>query len=47
VYSTPPQYSALECYAGVLGYAVQIHCDFSGYTDIAIGSALLLGVRFR
>jgi D-alanyl-lipoteichoic acid acyltransferase DltB (MBOAT superfamily) len=30
----------------VLGYAVQIYCDFSGYTDIAIGSALLLGIRF-
>jgi D-alanyl-lipoteichoic acid acyltransferase DltB (MBOAT superfamily) len=28
------------------GYAVQIYCDFSGYTDIAIGLALLLGVRF-
>src|SRR6201999_759421 len=34
------------CYAAVLGYAVQIYCDFSGYTDIAIGSAALLGVRF-
>ena len=28
------------------GYAVQIYCDFSGYTDIAIGLALLLGFRF-
>jgi D-alanyl-lipoteichoic acid acyltransferase DltB (MBOAT superfamily) len=46
VFDAPTQYSALECYAGVLGYAVQIYCDFSGYTDIAIGSALLLGVRF-
>jgi D-alanyl-lipoteichoic acid acyltransferase DltB (MBOAT superfamily) len=46
VFDGPVQYSALECYAGVLGYAVQIYCDFSGYTDIAIGSALLLGVRF-
>jgi D-alanyl-lipoteichoic acid acyltransferase DltB (MBOAT superfamily) len=46
VFDAPAQYSALECYAGVLGYAVQIYCDFSGYTDIAIGSALLLGVRF-
>jgi D-alanyl-lipoteichoic acid acyltransferase DltB (MBOAT superfamily) len=25
---------------------VQIYCDFSGYTDVAIGSALLLGIRF-
>lgn len=46
VFDAPIQYSALECYVGVLGYAVQIYCDFSGYTDIAIGSALLLGVRF-
>jgi D-alanyl-lipoteichoic acid acyltransferase DltB (MBOAT superfamily) len=30
----------------VWGYAVQIYCDFSGYTDIAIGLALLLGIRF-
>ncbi len=46
VFDAPLQYSALENYAAVLGYAVQIYCDFSGYTDIAIGSALLLGVRF-
>jgi alginate O-acetyltransferase complex protein AlgI len=46
VFDAPLQYSGLECYVGVLGYAVQIYCDFSGYTDIAIGSALLLGVRF-
>ncbi len=46
VFDAPIQYSALENYAAVLGYAVQIYCDFSGYTDIAIGSALLLGVRF-
>jgi D-alanyl-lipoteichoic acid acyltransferase DltB (MBOAT superfamily) len=45
VFDAPTQYSALECYAGVLGYAVQIYCDFSGYTDIAIGAALLLGIR--
>jgi alginate O-acetyltransferase complex protein AlgI len=46
VFSSPLQYSALEVYAGVVGYALQIYCDFSGYTDIATGSALLLGVRF-
>lgn len=45
VFDAPLQYSALECYSAVLGYAVQIYCDFSGYTDIAIGVALLLGVR--
>lgn len=46
VFDSPAQFSALECYAAVLGYAVQIYCDFSGYTDIAIGSARLLGISF-
>ncbi len=46
VFDAPVMYSALEVYAAVVGYALQIYCDFSGYTDIAIGSALLLGVRF-
>jgi alginate O-acetyltransferase complex protein AlgI len=46
VFDAPAQFSALECYAAVIGYAVQIYCDFSGYTDIAIGSARLLGIRF-
>ncbi len=46
VFDAPLQYSSLECYAAVVGYAVQIYCDFSGYTDIAIGSALLFGIRF-
>jgi D-alanyl-lipoteichoic acid acyltransferase DltB (MBOAT superfamily) len=46
VFDAPTQYSALECYVAVIGYAVQIYADFSGYTDIAIGSAALLGVRF-
>ena len=46
VFDAPTQYSALECYVAIVGYAVQIYADFSGYTDIAIGSAALLGVRF-
>jgi alginate O-acetyltransferase complex protein AlgI len=46
VFDSPLFYSAVEVYAAVVGYALQIYCDFSGYTDIAIGSALLLGVRF-
>lgn len=45
-FDAPLHHSALECYAAAVGYSVQIYCDFSGYTDIAIGSALLLGVRF-
>ncbi|HET9957305.1 MAG TPA: MBOAT family protein [Polyangiaceae bacterium] len=46
VFQAPLQYSSLECYAAAVGYALQIYCDFSGYTDIASGCALLLGVRF-
>ena len=46
VFDSPTQYSALECYVAIVAYAVQIYTDFSGYTDIAIGSAALLGVRF-
>jgi alginate O-acetyltransferase complex protein AlgI len=46
VFDAPLQYSALECYVALVAYAVQIYCDFSGYTDIAIGSAALLGIEF-
>jgi len=46
VFASPSSYSSLEVLAGVYGYAVQIYCDFSGYTDIAIGCAALLGVKF-
>jgi alginate O-acetyltransferase complex protein AlgI len=46
VFAAPGQHSALENLFAVWGYAVQIYCDFSGYTDIAIGCALLLGFRF-
>ena len=46
VFERPASFSSLEVLCAVYGYAAQIYCDFSGYTDIAIGSALLLGVRF-
>ena len=45
-FDLPHQFSSIEMLAGVYGYALQIYCDFSGYTDIAIGTALLLGIRF-
>jgi alginate O-acetyltransferase complex protein AlgI len=44
VFSTPGQYSSLDVIVGIHAYAVQIYCDFSGYTDMAIGIALLLGI---
>jgi len=46
VFAVPHQHSALEVLFAIYGYAVQIYADFSGYTDIAIGVALLLGFRF-
>ena len=46
VFTSPKSHSALDALFATWGYAVQIYCDFSGYTDIAIGLALLLGIRF-
>ena len=45
VFDTPALYSGAENLVGVYGYAFQLYFDFSGYTDIALGSALLLGVK--
>jgi len=45
VFDQPQLYSSVETLAAIYGYAIQIYCDFSGYSDIAIGSALLLGFR--
>ncbi|MEN7550339.1 MBOAT family protein [Rapidithrix thailandica] len=45
VFESPTSYSGFENLMAVYGYAIQIYCDFSGYTDIAIGVALLLGFR--
>ena len=47
VFDRTASFSGLESLFGVYGYALQIYCDFSGYTDIAIGSALLLGIRIN
>ena len=46
VFGIPHQHSALEVLFAVYAYAIQIYADFSGYTDIAIGIALLLGFHF-
>lgn len=47
VFDNPTLYSGVENLLGVYGYALQIYCDFSGYSDMAIGLALLLGFRFN
>ena len=46
VFFDPVRYGALDRLLAAYGYAVQIYCDFSAYTDIAIGLAALLGYRF-
>ncbi|MDR0988636.1 MAG: MBOAT family protein [Prevotellaceae bacterium] len=46
IFSNPSLYSGVENLLGIYGYALQIYCDFSGYSDMAIGLALLLGFRF-
>ena len=45
VYSDPASHSAGELTLAFYGFAAQIYCDFSGYTDLAIGLALLLGYQ--
>ncbi len=45
VFDTPNLYSGAEVLLAVYAYSLQIYFDFSGYTDIARGIALLLGVR--
>jgi alginate O-acetyltransferase complex protein AlgI len=45
VFDTPTLYSGAEVLIGVYGYAIQLYYDFSGYTDIARGTGMLLGVK--
>ena len=45
VFDAPAVYSGFENLMAIYGYGLQIYCDFSGYTDIAIGVALILGFR--
>jgi alginate O-acetyltransferase complex protein AlgI len=45
IFSAPTEYDALTLLQGLLGYAIQIYCDFSGYSDMAIGCARIMGFR--
>ncbi len=45
VFDSPETYTGFENLMAVYGYTIQIYCDFSGYTDMATGVALLLGFR--
>lgn len=43
VFDNPHTYTGFEHVAAIFSYSIQIYCDFSGYTDIAIGLAVLMG----
>jgi alginate O-acetyltransferase complex protein AlgI len=46
IFGSPGNYDGFTLLQGLLGYAVQIYCDFSGYSDMAIGCARMMGFRF-
>ena len=45
IYNAPEQYSTIDLLTGLFCYSFQIYSDFYGYSVIAIGSALIMGVR--
>lgn len=45
VFANPVGYTAVENILALYAYSLQVYCDFSGYTDIAIGIALFMGFR--
>ncbi len=45
IFDDPSKHTGLECLLGVYGYAMVIYCDFSGYSDVAIGLARWMGFR--
>jgi len=47
IFDNPLLYSGFENSMGCIGFTIQLYCDFSGYSDMAIGLALLLGYRFK
>jgi alginate O-acetyltransferase complex protein AlgI len=46
IMAAPQQFNALTLIQGMIGYTVQIYADFSGYSDMAIGCARLMGITF-
>jgi alginate O-acetyltransferase complex protein AlgI len=46
IFAAPQNYDGFTLLQGLLGYAIQIYCDFSGYSDMAIGCARMMGFRF-
>ena len=45
IFNDPEIYTGIQALMGVLGYTMQIYCDFSGYSDMAIGLALIMGFK--
>ena len=45
VFDNPFAYSGFENYMAIIGYSLQVYSDFSGYTDIAIGTAQIMGFK--
>ena len=45
IFSDPSYFGSLDLISGAILFAFQIYCDFSGYSDIAIGTANLLGIK--
>ena len=47
VFDSPATYSGVECLLAVVGYTLQIYFDFSGYSDLSIGLASMMGFTLR
>jgi alginate O-acetyltransferase complex protein AlgI len=45
IFANPASTSRLDAALAIYGFSVQIYCDFSGYTDMAIGLAIVLGIK--
>jgi alginate O-acetyltransferase complex protein AlgI len=45
VFAQPEGHNFMTYWLAIFGYTLQIYCDFSGYTDMAIGASKILGVR--
>lgn len=45
VFNSPQQHNSLSLLIGIYAFTFQIYCDFSGYSDIAVGTARILGIN--
>jgi alginate O-acetyltransferase complex protein AlgI len=43
VFASPATWSCFDAWCGLIAYSLQIYCDFSGYSDMAIGTATMIG----